>query len=119
MAFQRLSKASWHSYCERVSRGIEGGQRAQFSVASLDLGERVAAKWMPLYGLVYEPKTDQVEIALMGVDHLVAHPKEILVETSPRGVVGIEILDADGVRQLVQFLEPLVLPPGRRRRVAA
>jgi hypothetical protein len=115
MAFQRLSKASWHSYCERVSRGIDAGQRAQFRVASLDIGDRVGAKWVPMYGLVYEPKTDQVEIALEGVDHLVAHPQEMLVETSPRGLVGIEILDGDGGRQTVQFLEPLVLPPARER----
>jgi hypothetical protein len=114
MAFQKLCRVDWQSYCERVSRGIGRGQRAELDVVSLGLGDRVEAKWIPVCGLVYEPKTDQLEIALEGIDHRVAHPRQLLVDTSTRGVVAIEILADDDVRHVLKFLVPL--SPSRRRR---
>jgi hypothetical protein len=118
MGVQRLVRADWQSYCERISRGIDRGQRAELEVVSLDLGEHLEAKWLPILGLVYEPKTDMFEVALEGIDHLIAHPREVLVETSKRGIVGVEIVADDDVRRIVRLLEPLSLPRrgGRRAR---
>jgi hypothetical protein len=49
--------------------------------------------------------------------YLIAHPREMLVETSKRGIVGVEIIAADEVRRIVRLLEPLSLSPrgGRAR----
>jgi hypothetical protein len=116
MSVQRLVKADWQPYFERISRGIERGQRAELELVSLELGDHVEARWLPIYGLVYEPKADMLEVALEGVDHLIAHPKEVLVETSPRGIVGLEIVADDDVRRIVKLLEPLSLAPRGRRR---
>jgi hypothetical protein len=116
MGVQRLVRADWQPYCDRISRGIEKGQRAELELVSLDEGDHVEAKWLPIYGLVYEPKADLLEVALEGVDHWVAHPNELLVETSPRGIVGLEILAGDDVRCIIKLLEPLSLPPRGRRR---
>ena len=111
MGLQRLVRADWQSYCERISRGISAGQRAELEIVSLDLGDHLEARWLPIVGLVYEPKTDLLEVALEGVDHLVAHPREMLVETSKRGIVGVEIVADDDVRRIVRLLEPLSLSP--------
>jgi hypothetical protein len=116
MGVQRLVRADWQSYCEQISRGIEHGRRAELDVLSLDLGDHVEAKWLPIIGLVYEPKTDMLEVALEGVDHLVARPREVLIETSKRGIVGVEIVADDDVRRIVRFLEPLSLVHGGGRR---
>ena len=117
MGVQRLVRADWQSYCERISHGISAGQRAELEIVSLDIGDHLEARWLPILGLVYEPKTDLLEVALEGVDHLVAHPREMLIETSKRGVVGVEIIADDDVRRIVRLLEPLSLPPrGRRAR---
>jgi len=115
MSVQRLTRAEWQPYCERISDGIRSGQRVELEIVSLGLGDHVEAKWMPILGLVYEPKTDMFEVALDGIDHTVAHPREVLIETSPRGVVGLEIVAADDVRRIIKFLKPLELPPRRRR----
>lgn len=116
MGVQGLVKADWKPYCDRISRGIEQGQRAELELVSLGMGDHVEAKWLRIHGLVYEPKADLLEVALEGVDHLIAHPKELLIETSPRGIVGLEIVGEDYVRHIVKLLEPLSLPPRGRRR---
>ncbi len=116
MNVERLVRADWASYCDRISRGIEQGQRAELELVSLEIGDHIEAKWLPIHGLVYEPKADLLEVALEDVDHLIAHPKELLVETSPRGIVGLEIVGGDDVRRIVKLLEPLSLPPRGRRR---
>jgi hypothetical protein len=116
MSVQRLVKADWQQYCDRISRGIERGQRAELELVSLDVGDHIEAKWLPIHGLVYEPKGDLLEIALDGIDHMVAHPQDVLVETSPRGIVGLEIVAEDGIRRIVKFLDPLSLAPRGPRR---
>ena len=74
MGLQRLVRADWQSYCERISHGISAGQRAELEIVSLDIGDHLEARWMPIVGLVYEPKTDLLEVALEGVDHLGCTP---------------------------------------------
>jgi hypothetical protein len=80
------------------------------------LGDKLETRWLPIVGLVYEPKTDLLEVALEGVDHLITHPREVLVETSKRGIVSVEIVADDDVRRIVRLLEPLSLPPRSARR---
>ena len=115
MGIRRLLRSDWKRYCDRISRGIAGGQMAEFEVVSLTGGDHIEARWMPIHGLVYEPKNDVLELALEGVDHLVAHPNEFLLETSARGVVRIEIVADDGYRRIIKLLQPLRLRSRRRR----
>jgi hypothetical protein len=111
MALRRLTKAEWPPYCAHISRELANGQRAEVEVVALDLGDRVEARWVPLLGIAYDPKSDLFEIALEGVDHLIEHPREVLVETTRRGIVAVEIVDADERRQIVKLSEPLSPPP--------
>jgi hypothetical protein len=47
------------------------GKQAEIEIAGLVFGDHVAAKWLPLLGITYDPKGDLVEIALEGLDHLI------------------------------------------------
>ena len=47
------------------------GFRLEIEVTSLALGDQVEAEWLPLLGLVYDPKDDLVEVALDGIDHMI------------------------------------------------
>ena len=76
MASRALSKPEWESYCDRISKGLVG-KRAQIEVTSLTLGDQIAAKWLPLLGITYDPKDDLLEIALEGFDHLIKKPRSI------------------------------------------
>lgn len=109
MSARRLARLEWRDYCNRVSKRLEG-QKAELEVVGLDLGDHVEARWIPLYGLVYEPDADVLEIALEGIDHLITHPTDVLVEETLRGLVAIEVISADDTHQILKLREPLPLP---------
>lgn len=108
MAPRSLPKTEWQAYCDRMSKGLVGKQ-AEIEVTGLPFGDRVAAKWLPLLGITYDPKSDLVEIALEGLDHLTHQPREISVEDGPEGLTAMEIVGADKRRQIVKLREPLLL----------
>jgi hypothetical protein len=110
MTTQKLDKSDWRRFFDRVSHGLEGRQ-AEIEVASLALGDQVQARWLPLLGLVYDPKDDIVEVALDGLDHMIAKPREIYSDGTGGELTSLEIVDAEGTRQIVRLREPLMLPP--------
>jgi hypothetical protein len=115
MTTRKLDKKEWRTFFDSVTSMLEGKQ-AEIEVASLRLGDQVAAAWLPLIGITYDPKDDIVEVALEGLDHLIAKPREIYVEDGAEGIVALEIVDADDVKQIVKLRDPVRLPaPGPAR----
>jgi hypothetical protein len=108
MTARSLPKTEWQGYCDRISKGLLGKQ-AEIEVTGLRFGDHVAARWLPLLGITYDPKGDLVEIALEGLDHLIHHPREISVEEGPEGLTAMEIVGGDKRRQIVKLREPLML----------
>jgi hypothetical protein len=109
MATRSLDRSEWQAFFDGLSRMLEG-KEADIHVESIALGSQVAAKWLPLLGITYDPKDDLLEIALEGVDHLIQKPKQILAEIGAEGLQSLEVIDRDNVRQVVQLREPLMLP---------
>ncbi|HLF09662.1 MAG TPA: DUF5335 domain-containing protein [Gammaproteobacteria bacterium] len=109
MASRKLTRSEWRRYCDQVSKGLVG-KSAELEVISLDLGDQIEVKWVPLLGIVYDPKSDVFEIALEGLDHFITRPREVHVEETPRGLVALEIIADDETRQIVRLREPLALP---------
>jgi hypothetical protein len=109
MPTRKLDNQQWRTFLDRVSKTVMGKQ-AEIEVASLRLGDQVEARWLPLLGMTYDPNDDIVEVALEGLDHLISKPREIFVEDGAEGVVALEIIDADGVRQIIKLRAPLMLP---------
>jgi uncharacterized protein DUF5335 len=115
MTTRKLDKKEWHTFFDGVTRMLEGKQ-AEIEVASLHLGDQVQAEWLPLIGITYDPEDDLVEVALEGLDHLIDNPRAISIVDGPEGIVSLEIVDADDVRQIVKLRDPVMLPaPGRAR----
>jgi hypothetical protein len=109
MTIRKLDKKEWRSFLDGMSKVLEGEQ-AEIEVVSLALGDQIEAEWLPFLGITYDPKDDVVEIALEGVDHLIEHPREIYVDDNVNGIVSVEVVDAEGARQIVKLREPLALP---------
>jgi hypothetical protein len=106
MSSRELLRGEWQAFCDRISKVLSGAH-AEVEIVSLDLGDQIEAKWSPLFGIVYDPKSDVFEIALDGVDHLISRPRRLLVEETPRGIVAFEITADDTTRQIVRLREPL------------
>lgn len=109
MSTRRLERSEWHSYFDALSRHLSG-QTVRVEVAGLSLGNQVVAASLPILGITFEPKSDLLEIALDGIDHLIRKPSEIYVQEDGGSLHSMAIVDADGHRQLLQVTEPLRLP---------
>ena len=106
---RKLEKSQWRAYFDQMSKALIG-KRAEIEVASLKLGDQIAAEWLPLRGISYDPKNDVIAIDLEGVEHLIHKPGEVWVEERGLELSSLEVVDADGVRQIVVLRDPLMLP---------
>jgi uncharacterized membrane protein (DUF373 family) len=112
MTIHKLEKAEWRPFLDLVSKVLPAKQ-AEIEVASLKLGDQVEAEWLPLLGLAYDPNDDIVEVALDGLDHMIPRPRELYIDNGIGSLSSLEIIDADGVKQIVKLRDPLMLPPPR------
>jgi hypothetical protein len=110
MTIQKLEKPKWRPYLDAVSKLLEA-KVAEIEVASLKLGDQVQAEWLPLIGITYDPNDDIVEVALEGIDHMIPKPREIYLDIGSGILSSIEVVDADGVRQIIKLKDELLLPP--------
>jgi len=101
-----LARAEWRGYCDRVSKAIAGG-RVELDVVSMGLGDRVEARWLPLMGIVFDARSDVLEIMLEGIGHSILSPRDVLLEETERGLVAMEIVAADKTVETLRFREPL------------
>src|SRR5262245_12787324 len=101
--------SEWRSFFDQLSKGLLG-KWVEIEVASLELGDQVTAEWIPIFGITYDSRDDLLDVALDRIDHLIWHPKEIVVEEGPTGVTSVAVVDKEGVRQVVRMKEPLTLP---------
>lgn len=109
MSVHEVAKSNWKPFFETLT-GTLVGKRAEVEVASLDLGDQIQAEWSPLVGIVYDPKNDLIEVALEGVDHLILEPRRVYVDFDVGGLISLEVIDADDVRQIVKLKDPVALP---------
>ena len=106
---QKIDKSGWRAALDTLSKSLSGKQ-AEIEIAALSLGDQIAAEWVPIIGIAYDPKDDIVEVALEGLDHIISRPRELHFQQQGGLVSALEIVDADGVRNIVKFREPLMLP---------
>jgi hypothetical protein len=107
---RKLEKQQWKAFLDQLSKALTG-KRVEIEIGSLALGEQIEAEWLPLIGLAYDPKSDQIEIALENLDHLISRPRELYFEEDGGQLSSLAIIDSDGAKQIVRFKDALLLPP--------
>ena len=110
MAIRKLEKRDWKGFLDGVTTLLLG-KRADIEVASLALGDQIETKSVQVLGMVYDHKDDVIEIVLDGLDHLIYHPRDLYVDQNGLELSSVQIVDADGTRQIVTLHDPLMLPP--------
>jgi Family of unknown function (DUF5335) len=109
MTIRRLQRDDWSGFCIRVTRGFLG-KWVDIEVASPQIGFQPEARRLPLIGISYDPKSDVLELLLGELEHLIRAPCEFYVDEEPLGITSLQIIDAEGVRQIVTLRDPLMLP---------
>jgi hypothetical protein len=108
MPARNIDKSGWRAYCDRFSKDLVHSLW-ETATASLVVNHEVVAEWVPLRGITYEPQKDVLEITLRDLDHRVRRPQILYVDEGPRGVAGLEIIAADGLRHTLTLSKPLQL----------
>jgi hypothetical protein len=101
---RKLRKAEWRSYFDRVDRAIRG-KRAAIEVRSPQLSNDIAAEWLPLLGISYDPRNDLLDIAGTDLKHMVRKPQHLVVEEEGGQLATLEIIDADGLSRIIRLRE--------------
>jgi hypothetical protein len=109
MADYSIDKEDWASFLEWVTQGLPGG-RAEIDVLAPDIGAQVEARPLPLLGLAYDRKSDLIEVALEGLDHLIRNPRELTAHEEEDGLISIRVVDEDDVTRIIRLTGPLNLP---------
>jgi hypothetical protein len=110
MAAAEIDRSRWAPFLDTVTSSLVGKQ-AEIEVVSLNLGDQIEAEWTPLIGITYDRKDDLIEIALDELDHLIRAPRQLFIDYAVGEIVAaIEIVDADGNRQIIKFKDALALP---------
>jgi hypothetical protein len=104
-----IPKAAWRTFFDSMS-GALLGKRAEIEAASLDIGDQIVAEWVPLLGITYDLRNDLLDVAVGGLNHLIRHPQQVLIEEGENGVEIIAVVAADGSQQVVRLKQPLMLP---------
>lgn len=105
----KLARAEWKQYFNRVSALLEG-ERVEIDVASLPWGTQPLAKWLPLLGLMYDEREDLISVMAQGLDHMIRRPDQVFIDTEGVDLRSLEVIDGDGVRHLIRFGKPILLP---------
>ena len=109
MTIRRLERSEWRGLCIRATRGYLG-KHVEIEIASLHIGAQLEARRLPLLGMTYDPHGDVLELLVGEVDHVIRAPRELYVYEQPLGLISLQIIDAEGVQQIVTLRDPLLLP---------
>lgn len=109
MTLIELPRTQWQRFFDRASQ-VLGPRPTKVEVASLALGDHIAAEWVDLIGITYEPKEDTLTVAVEGLQHRIEHPKSVHVDREVDSIRSIEVVGPDDTLHIVQFHTPLELP---------
>ena len=107
---REIARMDWQAFFDRVSEALRG-KVIEIEVDSLDFGAQVEATKLSLNGLTYDPRDDAFIVVTDVLEHVIRAPQGIFIADGEAGMQSLEILSADGSKQIVRFSEPLALPP--------
>jgi hypothetical protein len=109
MSISKIEKPAWRDYFNQLSKAL-AGQDIEIEVDSLATGQQMEAQWAPFLGIVYEPKSDMIEIIVEGLDHMIHKPKELYADSDASRLISLEVIDEDDVRQIIRLRDPIKMP---------
>ncbi len=109
MALRKLDRSEWEAYFDSFSKD-ERVKMGEVEILGKSVGAQLEEEWMPLVGLAYDPKDDEFEVITEVVDHHIRHPREIWVDEDVDGLKTVEVVQAEGIKHVVELRRPPALP---------
>jgi hypothetical protein len=100
---RQIPRAEWQAYFDRFTRRqLASDEGVTVEVVSPATGDRREAQEVRLTAVEYDPRSQALEVALQGLDHLVYHPTEIwVIEDDGDVLATIELGRRDGTKELI------------------
>jgi hypothetical protein len=101
---KQLVRADWKDFFDQFTKehlGDDTPEAATVEVLSPARGDQVEVSAARLLGLEYEPKSNAFRVLLQDVDHLIFHPTEIWILEGEHGSMAIEVVRADGAKEII------------------
>lgn len=102
MPLIQLAKSRWQEFFDTASRALST-QTTKVELTGVGLGDRIAADWVPLAGMSYEPSGDTLTLFIEGLEHRIRHPRTIHIDENFDTVGSFEAIDEEGIHHIVQF----------------
>jgi len=112
MRTRKLEPSTWRAYFDWITSHFPA-VRAEVEVEGLDLGDQVTTDPLVIDGLSYDPYNREVVVTATDVplEHHIVDPRDIYVLEELGQPSAIEIVDADGHKQIVRITPLQELPP--------
>jgi hypothetical protein len=107
---RKLERTEWTGFFDRLSKRREG-RYAAIEVASRDIGCQIQATAMLVQGIVYDRKSNLLELVGDRIDHVILEPQELYVDGVLDELSSIAVRDADGALQILTLRALRALPP--------
>jgi hypothetical protein len=105
MTTKKLERSQWQRYFEKVTKHLPS-MRVGLSIMGEKIGVQPETEGSTLIGISYDPTDEVFEVATPNVSHRVTNPEEIYVREQAGRLSSVEIISADGTKQLIE-LKPL------------
>ena len=92
-----------------VGAGALGGWR-WYQDHTDAVGTQASSKYAQILEAFGRNDRTQGFVLLGELEHLIRAPREFYVDEEPLGITSLQIIDAEGVRQIVTLRDPLMLP---------
>jgi len=111
MKISEIKTQDWASQLNKISKTLEN-RDVNIEVFGMDVGAQLQVDSVHLKGLTYDTRDDVVEISLDNYQHIIPQPTAIYMTSendSIESIQSIEFVDGRDRKQLLTFVEPLLL----------
>jgi hypothetical protein len=120
MTTKRIAPGEWKTFFDRFTKEYlrdDLPETVTIEVVSPEAGDQFAASDATLLGVTYDTRSNALEVALEGNDHLVFRPVEIwVVENEADGFIDtIDLVRGDGTKEIVHLRRSGVPVAGARK----
>ena len=111
MASRQIPRTELKEFFDQFNR-IMPAELVEIEVAGLDLGDQIAAEWVALSSITYDPKDSIVLVDLDDgkLQHTIQSPADVVVEAEGEAIQSISIKCGQGHVHLLRLKEPRALP---------